>query len=736
MPEHFEWQTEEEGEWNDRLDYQTPSTPTRKRWKRWVATLVGLIMLLMAGSIIYLRVQSTVNEAEEGRTADVLSSYRLIEGARNQGDMELFTTFLSGADLSWAAVQQELFKHDWLLDRRAFGLGVSPFEVTLPSVELSPDLDSAVLSEIRRYRIVAPALEEEIVSLRNDSVYRLGQRWLLSPPREEFWGSDDPQELSGRLLTLIFPERDQAIAGRLFEGLDETLIDICQAVDINCPGDLRVVVEFSRDPSSLVATMGSFFEDGYLGDSLMRPGSKVELILPTPTLLGLPLDEPSYRAVFRAYSAYVAGAVMNRFTDDSCCANDIHRRAMIRNLLTSRGAMPQPDPLISPANQAAISGINYDLELMCHGTTAKSVDIFHFDSSTMTWRVEVADKELVNMQGLPDASGVALLENQDLGETYQTQLSILAAGKEWVLYQGNLSPENARNTRFEVRDREQQLLLEVPLVELGYSIYSLFDLAFCDETACPAEIHQLAGRPYWSPDGRQWLMRQDGLLWLYQESMNVAVGDGFAPFWMDSDRYGYVRQAGAQQFIVSSSTLSGTLDTITTASTLIEALPEFDRGMQLRIGRVLPDPVQPYSHWYILAFLVNRSGRIDEALILDVDNNSGRIEVIYQSSFLNSVAISPEGSKLAATYYDPDNQGWQVLIHEEAGEGDKTLSLTGERSLNAPPTISWSPDGKWLGIVNNGVLTLWFSIDGTSVEIVPPTLGCISSAWVLAEQGK
>ena len=736
MPERFDWQTEEEGDWNDQSDHLIPAAPTRKRWKRWVATLVGLIVLLLAASIIYLRVQSTVGEAEAGRIADILSSYRLIEGARIQADLELFTTFLSGADLSWAAIQQELFQRDWLLDRRAFGLGVSPFEVTMPSVELSPDLDSAVLSEIRRYRIVAPGLGEEIISLRNDWVYRHGQRWLLSPPREDFWGSDDPQVISGRILTLKFPERDQAIASRLFKEIDETLIDVCQAADfIDCPGDLRVEVEFSRDPSSFIAIMGSFFEDGYLGDSLLRPGSKVELILPTPTLLGLPLDEPSYKAVFRAYSAYAAGAVMNRFTDDACCANDVHRQAMIRNLLTSRGAMPWPGPVISSTDQTALAGINYDLELMCHGTAAKSVNIFHLDSSTRTWRIELADKELVNMQGLPDARGVALLENRDLGESYHTQLSILAAGKEWVLYEGNLSPENARNTRFEVRDREQQLLLEIPILELGYSNYSLFDLAICDESACPAEIHHLAGRPYWSPDGRQWLMRQDGLLWLYQESMNVVIGDGFAPFWMDSDRYGYVRQAGAQQFIVSSSTLNGTPDTITTASSLIEPLPEFDRGMQLRIGRVLPDPVQPYSHWYILAFLVNRSGRIDEALIMDVDTNSGRRAVIYQSNYLNSMAISPGGGKLAATYYDPDRQGWQVLIHEAAGEGDQTLSISGESSLNAPPTISWSPDGKWLGILNNGVLTLWSSIDGTSAEIVPPTPGCISSAWVLAQPG-
>ena len=734
MPEHFDWQTEDEEEWNDQSDRLPPTALTRKRWKRWGVVLVGIIGLLAAASIIYLRVQTTLGEAEAGRTADILSSYQLIEDAIHQADAELFTTFLSGADLSWAAVQQELFRRDWIFDRRAFGLDPSPFEVTEPRVELSPELNSAIVSTVRHYKIAVPGGGEQIISLKNESVYRLGQRWLLSPPKDEYWGSDEPMERSGNILTLRFPERDQAIAIRLFEGIDEMLVDLCQSADfLICLPNLRVELEFNRDPNSFITTMESFFEDGYLGDSLLRPGSTIELSLPTPTLLGLPLDEPSYEALFRVYAAYATGAVMNGYIDDACCANDRHRQAMIRNRLTGLGAMPWPEEQVSLVNEFALAEVGYDLQLMCHGTGAKSIDIYNLDSSTGLWRIDLAGKELVNMLGLPHGKGVALLENRDQGDTYNTRLFILDEGHEWLLFEDDLLPDNAKNTRFEVRDREQQLLLEIPLLELGYSNYSVYDLANCDENGCAMEVHSLVGRPYWSPDGSQWLVRQDGLIWRHQGIMNVAVGNGFAPFWIDSERFGYVRQIGNVQFIVSSSTISGVPDVITAVSSLLEALPDFGRGTQLRIGRVLPDPARPDSRWYILAFLVNRSGRIEDALVIDADINLGQSELIHRSNNLNSIAISPGGSQLAATFYDPTSQRWQVLIHGAAGKEDQAVALTAGNSLNSAPTMSWSPDDNWLAFMNNGVLTLWSSADGDSVEIVPPTAGCITSAWVLAE---
>jgi len=734
MPEHFDWQTEDEDQWNDQSDRLPATALTRKRWKRWGVVLVGIIGLLAATSIIYLRVQSTLGEVEAGRTADILSSYQLIEDALFQADAELFTTFLSGADLSWAAVQQELFRRDWIIDRRAFGLGTSPHEVTEPRVELSPELNSAIVSVVRHYKITVPGGEEKIISLKNESVYRLGQRWLLSPPKDEYWGSDEPVELSGNILTLQFPERDQAIAMRLFEGMDKMLVNLCQSADfLICPPKLRVELIFSQDPNSFITTMESYFEDGYLGESLLKPGSTIELSLPTPTLLGLPLDEPSYEALFRAYAAHAAGAVLNRYTDDACCANDRHRQVMILNRLIGLGAMPWPEGQVSLVNEFALAGVGYDLQLMCHGEGAKSFDIYKLDSSNGLWRIDLTGKELVNMLGLPHGKGVALLENRDQGGTYSTRLFILDLGHEWVLFEDDLSPENAKNIRFEVREREQQLLLEIPILELGYSNYSVYDLASCDESGCAMEVHSLVGRPYWSPDGSQWLVRQDGLIWRHQGIMNVAVGNGFAPFWIDSERFGYVRQVGHEQFIVSSNTNSAEADVITAVSSLLDGLPEFGRGTQLRIGKVLPDPAQPASRWYILAFLVDRSGRIEDALVMDADLNLGQSELIHRSNNLNSIAISPVGGQLAAAFYDPASQRWQILIHGAAGEDDQTMALSSGSSLNSAPTMSWSPDGNWLAFMHNGVLTLWSSADVTSVEIIPPTAGCLTSAWILAE---
>ena len=342
----FEWQTEEDIVW-DELPPAPPEPPARRRhW--WL--LVGLAALLLAaGFVIYRQVQQRIETATQTVQADVLSSHNLMLRAASEQDEELFTSLLSGRDMQWVAGETALFKQAMLLDRAPFGLEAIPFTpqtavnaATTPDeipsdaarITLSPDLTEAEITIMQPYLSVNKT--EGTVLLAQTAVYRLGtSRWLLAPPQPEFWG--DWHTADSDLLTITYPQRDEAIAQRLAEDLNTILQEACSQLDaFTCLSGvpLHIELKLSDDPNTLAATQQL--------TQLEADGNHWQIELPAPTLVGVPVDTVGYQILRDGYAGQILTAVLLYQANWQCCDGQAFAEAIITHQLHQLGLRPWP----------------------------------------------------------------------------------------------------------------------------------------------------------------------------------------------------------------------------------------------------------------------------------------------------------------------------------------------------------------------------------------------------------
>lgn len=299
----FDWQTDENSDWDGEEVAITAVARPASPWRRravYVLLLLGIVGLGVAGGGYWLLRQYT-ERATADTEAEILRSHQVIEAAAFGGDRELFSTNLSGLDSEWAAALENLVQSQAYQNREAFGLVGLPStgETAVVTTTLSPDFTTAeVISEYPYSYSIGNDLTQTI-GLQMTAVYRRGEnRWLLAPPREDFWGGRLSK--AGFFLSLQFPSRDQAIAERLALDMDTTLAAICAHSAFTCPADMQVNVLFSSDPASLLPRQSAI--------KWVTRGQTV--ILPTPTLVGLPKDEAAYQALSRGYQLQLVEPIL------------------------------------------------------------------------------------------------------------------------------------------------------------------------------------------------------------------------------------------------------------------------------------------------------------------------------------------------------------------------------------------------------------------------------------------
>lgn len=410
----FDWRTDEDDrkksyDWDAPLQ-QEDNQPSRRRPSWRIFTLIGAL-LLVTGALVWWRVDQRINAATEAVRSDVIASHNLVQRAASEGDEELFRSFLSGRDPAWTAGEIELFRNRMLADRSPFGL--TPAEGSLPAilplpgeetpaekvaaaVALSPDLTEAVLTVPILYETDAGS-----VSLQQTTVYRRGdQRWLLSPPSDEFWGEWRTSE--GQYLSLIYPQRDEAIAGRLAADLDGLVARMCATlVEIDCSADLYLTVRLSEKPATLAVLADP------LG-ALRRARERSDILeLPAPTLIGLPVETgedeagdseagDAYHALLRGYARHVLGATMARVVGWECCVEGHLFQILITYQLSRLGLATWP---VSRADYDRVLVERIRLRDIIAGWRNLPPDLAY---SEETWRAYTAFDFFLN--AIPDIS--------------------------------------------------------------------------------------------------------------------------------------------------------------------------------------------------------------------------------------------------------------------------------------------------------------------------------------------
>lgn len=334
MSGNFDWQTEEDDRraqtnWDEAPETRPAATRRPLPWR-----LIAVVAVLVAavGGIVWWRVDRQIEATLQAFRTDVIASHNLLQRAAANGDDEIFRASLSGRVPSWTAGELDVFNAGLFVDRSPFGL--TPVEGSLPvilnpvdteaaadesaaDITFSADLTEAIVTINQPFVRQGTA---ETVVLQQTSVFRRGDsRWLLAPPLQEFWG--DWISIEGDYLSLIYPARDEAVAGRLADDLDAEIARLCATLeDIRCSPDLHLTVRLDSSPGTLAAVATPM---GAVIDARQREDI---LELPAPTLVGLPSPdaaEAGYDALRDGYARLLLPAVVAQVVNWPCCDESI-----------------------------------------------------------------------------------------------------------------------------------------------------------------------------------------------------------------------------------------------------------------------------------------------------------------------------------------------------------------------------------------------------------------------------
>ncbi|MCI0727055.1 MAG: hypothetical protein L0332_10090 [Chloroflexi bacterium] len=385
----FQWQTDEE----KRLE--TPAVeaalPGRRRWR-----VVGLLLATIGivALVAYQLARRQVAAATMAIEADVLSSHELVMQAARRDDAGLLTALLSGRDPKWTATQRELAEQGLLLNYPALGLQAQGQAGRVAGISLSPDLLQAEVRLVRPYVITESSGLTETVWLSQTAVYRQGaDRWLYAPPDEASWG--DPVTNRGERLTLIYPERDAAVAERLAADLERQLAELCLAV-VACPEEFHLTVRLETDPAVLLE----------LADPMTVLANGQELRLPAPSLVGRPVDEAGYQALRRGYAAQVVSAAITGLVGYRCCEQFLFYQALLANQLRLLELRPWP---LTPADYEYLLNYSFPFNLSLLGDAWRISDPEEVGSEM--WRLAHAVVEFTVGEDA-ELSAIALQRDQ------------------------------------------------------------------------------------------------------------------------------------------------------------------------------------------------------------------------------------------------------------------------------------------------------------------------------------
>jgi hypothetical protein len=326
MPSNFNWQAEDDRYWDEYRDPEGPKIPKRPKFRigfRFV--LIGLLLVVVvgAGVAIYRQVNRFVSETESTVESDILNSQDLVLHAVDVSDPEVLVSVLSGRDDDWTSAMVSLLDQNLFFDRAPYGLewdrSAEPadLEITLAPDHRSAELQFSLAYSQPRVSGLSRGTTDRIRLLQT-AVFRVSSdRWLLSPPLEDFWGDDIRAE--GGHIAVRFPSRDAEIGRRLAADLEAAVVSACSSLAaLDCLEGSRMNIVLSTNPA-VIATAAEPFS---------KFSNQRELILPAPTLMGTPTDEDGYQAVKNVFAALTIQRLLNLSNDWECCDSAVFYQAL------------------------------------------------------------------------------------------------------------------------------------------------------------------------------------------------------------------------------------------------------------------------------------------------------------------------------------------------------------------------------------------------------------------------
>ncbi len=347
----LEWRTleDEEGRVQEEAPEVEARTPQRRGRKRWLSALVALLLVAaVIGAVRYVllqRLEAFVATIE----ADVLSMHDIVEQAERDQDGALFGSMISPDYPNWGRTQKEMLLSGARWDRPYFDLTLArgadekPPTGTVEDITFTSDWRMATVTLAYPYVRAdgSPVTLHQIVTYRDEAT-----GWSLVPAYPSFWG--EKQTFTGRYLTVEYPERDAPTVERLASEWDEMLAEVCQELDgLRCRRTWRLKVELSTESGPLARmaegpSRGPLWKGMSFASSISRGARRSGLELPTPSLIGSPVDEDGFQAVRAGYAPLVVGAAIAETVGWRCCEKIVFFRALLEKQLSRLGLMTWP----------------------------------------------------------------------------------------------------------------------------------------------------------------------------------------------------------------------------------------------------------------------------------------------------------------------------------------------------------------------------------------------------------
>lgn len=691
MRARFRWR------WDEELDEETQEgEAVAKRGRR----LLWLSVLLVAGvvALFYWQQAQRVRAQEASIEENVRASYRLWHNAVALGDGELFQFQLSNQDARWQSGQRDLFAQGRLLDRVELGLSHAGLEGTpeIVDVALAPDWQSATLTAAYDYVRVADGAEATL-GLEQTHFFRLvGERWLLSPGDDGFWGAQQRQQFDG--VTLVYPRRDADLAQRLGAGLARDVQELCRATgDLDgCLARLQLTVRFEPDSSLLASLRDSF-------TPVFRSG---DFVLPAPTLVGYPRDELAYEALYQGYMARILEAVGQNLNP--------------------------PLPLPEEA-----------LQLLCFPEGGRALQLYRYEPATDRWTSELADRSFRFLMPGPQGDGVIVQAFTRGAEATQLRLLWWREGRAQLIYDEEMRGQTTRPAGWSGSE-QPHLLLQAFSAAATTAQHRWLDLENCDDDGCA--VVDLPGYTIWSPDGEQTLVLVEQSLWrgdALGQSL-LPLGVGLSPFWLDDDTYGYVRydrEEGAPSMQIATSSVDDDLPRIVMPVTDLARLLDPEQPPLLFINYVTPNPANP-DQLLVSATTVGATSAKYNIFSLQLSTAEPRLLLQFERlpsgypSLLTPVGyppfrVSPDGRWLLVTLLESTTPTtWSFRLYDLQEEETLALNAYYPQYPAQFPFYDWTSDGRWLAIVEDGYLRLIAPGNGYQKLASHRLDDCFHVAWV------
>jgi hypothetical protein len=727
----FDWRTLEDEEWEAESGSDQPPQPRRRSR---LVIIILVLLLLAAGGAVYQQFQARNARVETAREADILASYYLLRGAVSGGDHEVFAALMEEPVSEWSETQRKLFDYGWIFDRQLMGFASSEDNYQVQEVYLDTENWSAEIVSEELISIYNFGVNTQTIHLEHSETLHWDEGWKWNQPAESFWGEQISVTAPSQHLVIDYPDRESAIVNRLVADLDTILGRFC--IDLNnqlCADDQQVSVHLSHNSKDLLKVAEGFYRDGFAGIKLVSTSSGYEVTLPTPSLIGLPVDELGYQTLLKAYGAYLIGALFSVSVDPECCESNFILESALQLYLTEQNLLASPGSSgITSVTELPVS--KYAVEVTCSNGFSQGLNRHRLDPDSDEWSlVDTHDKNSLVM-AVPGGRGTMLQEMKPVEDKIHFQISWIQDGDQYHLFDRIISQRVAERVVWSVPERENKLIIRVPNENLGLGTYYTYDLDDCSGVNCDLSIIDLQGYPTWSPDGRSAIVRGYRLLWMLSgpELQELTqLGEGQAPFWIDETAFGFVRFNSGFSWEVVHTQLNDEALVAAFDSTDLQSLVASEDGpSRFSLAIILPRG-ESGSRWWVAAIGNSYREEGQKVYLFDYDMVSDSLSLISASEGLNGISLSPSSELLAGRIYDNNAHRWRYAIFssEEGQRGVVDLSANGIASQS--PSSKWSPDEKWLLIVEKGLLYFYKPVEEQRYVVEPPQAGCFQADWTV-----